>query len=116
MLEVAKTLSFVVCILTLYHAAIHSFFIPGAHWRERLVFMLVRLAFAACVCYLSGMLFVWPSSANPDRNLTLTHTPPVRLYLWGMVCIAGLFVVGWFFSDLIQQCGPFITTRTLEKF
>jgi hypothetical protein len=116
MLEFAKSVSFFLCIVSLYFAAIHTFFLPGTHWRERLVYALVRLAFAACVCLLSGMLFLWPAHSNPDRNLTLSHTPPVRLYLWSLACIAGLFIVGWFLSDLAQQCGHFITFRNYEKF
>jgi hypothetical protein len=116
MLEFAKAVSFFLCIVALYQAAIHTFFLPGTHWRERLVYALVRLAFAACVCLLSGMLFLWPTRTNPDRNLTLSHTLPVRLYLWSLACIAALFTVGWFFSDLAAQCGHFITLRNLEKF
>jgi hypothetical protein len=115
-LELAKAISFFVCIIALYQAAIHTFFLPGTHWRERLVYALVRLAFAACVCGLSGMLFLWPTRANPDRNLTLSRTPPVRLYLWGLASIAVLFTVGWFLSDLAQQSGHFITLRNLEKY
>jgi hypothetical protein len=116
MLEFAKAISFFLCIVSLYHAAIHTFFLPGTYWRERLAYALVRLAFAACVCLLSGMLFLVPTRTNPDRNLTLSHTPPVRLYLWSLACIVALFTVGWFLSDLFQQTGHFITFRHLEKF
>ena len=35
MLELAKALSFLVCILSLYWAAISAFFVPGAQWEER---------------------------------------------------------------------------------
>ena len=115
-LEFAKAVSFFLCIVSLYHAAIHAFFVPGTHWRERLVYALVRLAFAACLCGLSGILFLWPTPANPDRNLTLSHTPPMRLCLWSLACIAAFFMLGWFLSDLIQQSGHFITLRNLEKF
>ena len=116
MLEFAKAISFFFCIVVLYQTAIHTFFLPGTRWRERLIFALARLAFAACVCLLSGLLFLWPTRTNPDRNLTLSHTPPVRLYLWSLACMAGLFVVGWFLSDLAQQSGHFITFRNLEKY
>ena len=115
-LDLAKAASFFLCILCLYHAAIHTFFLPGTHWHERLIFALARLAFAACICLLSGMLFLIPARTNPDRNLTLSHTPPVRLYLWSLGTIAALFLLGWFLSDLAQQSGHFITFRNLEKY
>lgn len=116
LLEFAKAISFFLCIITLYHAAIHSFFLPGTRWSERLAYALVRLAFAACVCLLSGILFLVPAPNNPDRDLTLSHTPPVRLYLWSLACMAALFALGWFLSDLTQQTGHFVTFRNLEKF
>jgi hypothetical protein len=120
LLDLAKAASFFLCILSLYHAAIHAFFVPGAHWRERLVFALVRLAFAGCICLLSGMLFTLPARTNPDADpqldQPLARTLPVRLYLWSVGAIAVLFTAGWYLGDLAQQCGPFISSRAMEKF
>lgn len=115
LLESAKSLSFFLSMLCLYQAAIHAFFVPGAHWHDRLLYALVRLAFAACIALLSGLLFLCPTRTNPDRDMSLMRTPPVRLYLWGTAAIAGLFSLGWLLSDMAQQCGNFITLRTLEK-
>ncbi len=115
-LDLAKAISFFLCIVSLYHAAIHTFFLPGTHWRERLVFALARLAFAACICLLSGLLFLVPVRTNPDRDLTLSHTPPVRLYLWSLAAMGALFLLSWFLTDLAQQSGQFITLRNLERF
>ena len=36
MLELAKAFSFLICILSLYWAAISAFFVPGTQWEERL--------------------------------------------------------------------------------
>ncbi len=116
LLDLAKAVSFFLCIVSLYHAAIHAFFVPGTHWRERLVFALVRLAFAGCVCLLSGMLFVFPARTNPDRDQPLGRTLPVRLYLWSFGAIAVLFAAGWYFDELAKQCGPFISSRIMERF
>ena len=115
LLDIAKAASFFLCIVCLYHAAIYTFFLPGTHWHDRLIFALARLAFAACICLLSGILFLVPVRTNPDRDLALSHTPPVRLYLWSLAAITALFLLGWFLSDLAQQSGHFITLRNLEK-
>lgn len=115
-LDLAKAVAFFFCILVVCRTALYTFFVPGIHWRERLIYALVYLAFAACVCLLSGIVFTLPVRANPDRNQPLAQSMPVRLYLWSLVGISILFVLSWYLADLAQQCGPFITFRTYEKF
>jgi hypothetical protein len=116
LLDLAKAVTFFCSILALCQAALHTFFIPGTYWHERLIYALVYLAFATCVCLLSGIVFILPVPTNPDRNQPLAQTIPVRLYLWSVAGISIIFAVSWYLSDLAQQCGPFITFRTYEKF
>ena len=116
LLDLTKALSFFACIAVTYHAAIHTFFVPGARWQERLALALLKLALAACVCFLSGMVFTWPVRTNPDRALALTATLPVRFFFWSAAAIAVLFFSSWYFSDLAQQAAPFISNRTLQGF
>ena len=116
LLDLAKALSFFVSIVSLYHAAIHTFFVPGAGWRERLLYALVRLGFSGCICLLSGLIFIWPARLNPDRNARLASTLPVRLFLWSTVIIAALFVSSWYLGDMFQQAGPFVSDRTENRF
>lgn len=115
-LDLTKALSFFACIVVVYHAAINTFFVPGAKWEERLALAVVKLALAACVCFLSGMLFTWPARSNPDRGVALTSTLPVRFFFWSAAGIALLFVCSWYFTDLPQEAAPFITSRTLRQF
>jgi hypothetical protein len=114
-LDLTKALSFFACIVVVYHAAIHTFFVPGAKWEERLALALLKLALAACVCFLSAMLFTWPVRSNPDRGLPLTQTLPVRFFFWSSAAIVALFLSSWYFSDLFQQAAPFISSRTLQR-
>lgn len=116
LLDLTKAFSFFACIVMVYHAAINTFFVPGAKWEERLTLALLKLALAACVCFLSGMLFTIPIRTNPDRGLALTATLPVRFFFWSASCIAVLFFCSWFFTDLIQQAAPYISNRTLHGF
>ena len=115
-LDLTKALSFFACIVVVYHAAINTFFVPGAKWEERLALAVVKLALAACVCFLSGMVFTWPARSNPDRGVALTSTLPVRFFFWSAAGIALLFVCSWYFTDLRQEAAPFITSRTLRQF
>ncbi|KAA6463284.1 hypothetical protein DYQ86_08185 [Acidobacteria bacterium AB60] len=116
LLDLAKALSFFACIVVVYHAAINTFFDPGVRWEERLLLALLKLALAACVCLFSGFLFTWPSSTNPDRGLALSATLPVRFFLWSSAAIVALFLASWYFSDLVQQAAPFISSRTIQRF
>ena len=116
LLDLGKAFSFFACIVVVYHAAIHTFFLPGAKWEERLALALLKLALAACVCFLSGMVFTFPTRSNPDRGLALTSTLPVRFFFWSSAAIMALFLASWYFGDLVQQAAPFISSRTLERF
>jgi cation transport ATPase len=112
-LDLAKAISFFSCILALYHASIHTFFVPGARWEERLVMAAARLGFAACICFLAGFVFTWPGRSNPDRFLRVTATLPVRLFFWSAAGIVVLFLSSWYLADLAEQAGPFVSNRAL---
>jgi hypothetical protein len=116
LLDLAKAVAFFFCILAVCRAALYTFFIPGTHWHERLFYAFIHLALAACICFLSGIVFSLPIPTNPDRNQPLAHTMPVRLYLWSLIGISILFAMSWYLADLAQQSGAFITFRTYEKF
>ncbi len=103
MLELAKAVSFLVCILSLYWAAISAFFVPGEQWEERLWIAAFKLLAAAAICFYSGMVFSWPSKTNPEAFQRLTSTMPVRLYFWAVACIAVLFMLSWYLTDWEAQ-------------
>ena len=116
LLELCKAASFFVSILALYQASIYALFQPGAGWRERLLLAFLRLAFAAWVCLVSGLVFTFPTRTNPERGKKLSSTLPVRLFVWGSACIVALFVCSWFLGDLAENAAPFISDRTLQQF
>ena len=116
LLELGKAACFFLCIVSLYGAAIHAFFVPGSGWRERMLLASMRLAWAAYVCFMSGLVFTLPLRSNPDRGQRLTATLPVRLFFWSSACIVALFLSSWYLGDLVQQAAPFISTRTLQRF
>lgn len=115
-LDLAKALFFLFCMLSVYHAATHAFFMPGTRWEERLAVTLIYLAFSASVCIFSGLLFAWPTQTNPDRDQRLVATLPVRLFLWSAVVILALFFGSWYIEDLSQQAAPFISNHSSDRF
>jgi hypothetical protein len=103
MLELAKAVSFLVCILSLYWAAISAFFVPGVQWEERMWIAAFNLLAAAAICFYSGMVFAWPSRSNPTAFQRLTATLPVRLFFWSLAGIAVLFTLSWYLADSEAQ-------------
>jgi len=103
MLELAKAVSFLVCILALYWAAISAFFVPGAQWEERLWVAVFKLLVTAAICFYSGMVFSWPSRSNPTAFQRLTATLPVRLFFWAVGGIAVLFTLSWYLAESEAQ-------------
>jgi hypothetical protein len=99
MLELAKAISLLICILSLYWAAISAFFVPGSQWEERLWIAAFKLLAAAAICFYSGMVFSWPSKTNPTAFQRLTSTMPVRLFFWALSCIVLLFALSWYLVD-----------------
>ena len=114
-LELGKAACFFFCIASLYEAAIHAFFVPGARWEQRMLMAGVRLAWAGYVCALSGLVFKIPIRSNPDREKRLMATLPVRVFFWSSGAIVVLFMTSWYLSDLGQDAAPFISSRSIPR-
>ena len=59
---------------------------------------LLRLALAACVSFLSGLLFSWPSGTYRQPHQPITSTLPVQLFFWAVAGIAVLFLSSWYLA------------------
>ncbi|MGH9599592.1 MAG: hypothetical protein ACRD27_06985, partial [Terracidiphilus sp.] len=57
LLELGKVLSFFLSILSLCEVMMGAFFVPGTRWEDRLAATLLRIAFAGCICFASGIFF-----------------------------------------------------------
>jgi hypothetical protein len=95
LLELARPLSFFLGMLSLYPVMMSAFFIPGSRWEERLEMALLRVVFAACICFASGLLYSSHNYANPASAESLTETLPVRLFFWALAAMALLFALSW---------------------
>jgi|SRR5579863_3303806 len=95
-LDLARAISFIGCILSLYWVMLSAFFVPGTRWQERLEFCLLRVALAACISCVSGLLFRGIEPRSQSGPAPLVATLPVRLFFWGMGAISLLFAVSWY--------------------
>jgi len=112
LLDLARTASFLLSLLSLYWVTIGAFFVPGSRWQDRLSLALLRLALAACVCFFSGFLFSRPStpshpSHRPRRPPpSLVSTLPVQLFFWTAAGIVLLFLGSWYLATSSCSFNP----------
>lgn len=95
LLEIGKTLSFILSLLSLYPIVLSAFFVPGTHWEDRLSLALVKIAMAGCICFASGLFFCHPPGAD-RKGEPLMRTLPVQIFLWTVAGVAVLFVLSWY--------------------
>ncbi|HUB30508.1 MAG TPA: hypothetical protein VL967_12465 [Terracidiphilus sp.] len=105
LLDLSRALSFLLCILSLCWAVMSAFFVPGSGFEDRLTLAFFRLGIAACACFVSGLLFSWPSRAR--RHQPLTSTLPVQLFFWAAAAILILFLASWYFAT--YPCTSFLS-------
>jgi cation transport ATPase len=98
LLDLTRAASFFLCIVTLYWVTISAFFVPGTSLQDRLTTALLRVALAACVSFLSGLLFSWPSRNYRQPHQAITSTLPVQLFFWALAGIAVLFLSSWYLA------------------
>jgi hypothetical protein len=92
-LELLRPLSFFLSMLSLYPVMLSAFFVPGTRWEERLEMALLRVVFAACVCFTSGLLYSWHTRTECAEPLL--STIPVRLFFWAVGGMVLLFALSW---------------------
>ena len=98
LLEVGKAVSFLVSLLSMFPLLERAFFAPGTRWEERLVPALEQLVLSGCVCFMSGLVFTWPSASNPEAGRSVFRTLPVKLYLWALLGMVLLFLLSWYLA------------------
>lgn len=98
LLEVGKAVSFLVSLLSMFPLLERAFFVPGVRWEERLEMALEQLVLSGCVCFISGLVFTWPSATNPEAERSIFRTLPVRMYLWAMAGMVVLFGLSWYLA------------------
>ena len=100
MFEIGKALSFFLSILSLFPVIGSAFFLPGSGWEDRLGAALLKVAFAMCICFASGLFFLQSATAA-DKNLTdrLMRTLPVRMFFWALAGVVVLFFLSWYLEE-----------------
>lgn len=99
LVEVAKPVTFISCILSLF-AVFHTAFLgPSSDMHQRIYDSLARLALAATICLISGLIFRKTTPQPHSGSTRLTATLPVQVFCWASGAMLILFVVSWYLES-----------------
>jgi hypothetical protein len=99
LIEVAKPVGFVFCILSLY-ALFHAAFLnPAGDLDQRIYESLRFLALAACISVASALVFRQAAQASYGRRTRLTAMLPVQMFFWASGVMLVLFLVSLYLES-----------------
>jgi hypothetical protein len=121
LLELARPVALLLCILSLYAVFHTAFLLPGTGLEQTIWNSLQLLAVAAGISLVSGLIFQeQPSQEQPSQEppsgarvapmpgerlngTRLIATLPMQLFCWTSIAILALFIAAWYLGS---QC-PF---------
>jgi hypothetical protein len=92
-LEVAKPVALVLCLLSLCSVFYSAFLIPASAPEQRLLDAVVLLSLAAGICLSSGMLF---RESTQDGIEPVIRTLPMQMFCWAAGAMVALYVASWY--------------------
>ncbi len=104
LLELAKLVALLLCLLSLYavfHALFftiedpHLFLQPHQAFRDKIIDSLLLFALSAGICLIGGFIF---REAEPPPHPSLSATLPLQLFYW----TTGTMVVMFFLARFLQ--------------
>jgi len=94
LLEVAKPVTLIFCILSLYAAFDAAFLSLSNDLHQRICETFLRIALAGLISVISGMIF--RDAAPRPRRSGLVTTLPVQVFCWVASIMLVLFLVSWY--------------------
>ena len=94
LVEVAKPVTLVFCILSLYAVFDAAFLSLSIDLHQRIYESLLRVALAALISVISGLVF--RDAAPSARRSAFVTTLPVQMFCWAASIMLVLFVVSWY--------------------
>jgi hypothetical protein len=108
LLDLGRALTFLLSILSLYALVDTAFFVTATTWQQRLLASIARVVLAACVSFVSGLLF----HLHTNPNIPISRTLPVRIFLWTLAAVIVLFTLAWlldaYYVPLLWKNQPYL--------
>jgi hypothetical protein len=106
--EVAKPVTLIFCILSLYAVFSAAFLAVSVDMHGKICECLIRLALAAAISLISGLIFRDAVQEPHVGSARLTATLPIQLFCWASGVMLILFVISWY---LERYCVFYRDTR-----
>ena len=98
LVEVAKPVTLISCILSLLAVFHTGFLAPSSDMHQKIYDTLARLALAAAICLISGLIF--RKTQKPHSGTTrLVATLPLQVFCWAAGTMLILLVVSWYLES-----------------
>jgi|ERR1700677_42378 hypothetical protein len=94
--EVAKPVTLVFCILSLYAVFYAAFLDFSLDFHGKIYSSLGWLAVAAGISLLSGWIFRDATQQAGSGRISLAATPPLKIFFWASGAMLLLFLVSWY--------------------
>ena len=101
LLELARPVALLLCILSLYAVFHTAFLLPATDLQQTIWNSLQLLAVAAGISLVSGLIFLEPMPGERLSSTRLVATLPMRLFCWTSLAILALFIAAWYLGS---QC------------
>jgi hypothetical protein len=96
LVEAAKPVTFIFCILSLYALFHAAFMAPSSDPYQRIYDSILLLALSAIVSVISGVSFLTAERQPERRRATLMSTLPVQLFCWAASVMVVLYLLSWY--------------------
>jgi hypothetical protein len=96
LVEVAKPVTLISCILSLYALFHTAFLIPASDLHQRIYDSLELLVLAGTVSLISGLVFREAAPGRHSGSDRLTSTLPVQMFCWASSAMLVLFILSWY--------------------
>jgi hypothetical protein len=96
MLDIARIVSLIGSILSLYALFYAAFLVPSADMNQRIYDSLGLLAVAGAIALIGGLVFRAAGQESRAGRARLAATLPVQLFCWASSTMLVLFVISWY--------------------
>jgi hypothetical protein len=92
--EVARPVTLIFCILSLYAVFHVAFLDPSLDFKQRIYDSLGMLAIAAAISLIAGWIFRVPHRAHIHASIATTL--PLQMFFWASAAMLVLFLLSWY--------------------
>jgi hypothetical protein len=93
LVEVAKPVTFILCILSLYAVFHAAFMVPASDLNQKIYQSMLLLALSAILSVISGLSFRAAESEPQAHHTRLISTLPLQVFCWAAGAMLVLFLV-----------------------